>query len=77
MLKKEEAEQKAREANMEFLLELKRLGVDTNLELRRMEIESQTNLAQTVHDNATAQHVAAMPPQPPAPPLPNQGVPNG
>ncbi len=70
--KKTEAEQKARQAEMDFLVELKRLGIDTSMELRRMELESQTALAQTVHDNTTAQHVAAMPPQ-----EPNQGSSNG
>lgn len=67
-VKKTDAEQKARQANMDFLVELKRLGVDTDLELKRMELESQTNLAQTIHDNHTTQQIAAMPPIQPASP---------
>lgn len=59
-VKKEEAAQKAREADMQFELELRKFGITTDADLKMAELESKTNLAQTIHNNTANQHVEAM-----------------
>ncbi len=56
--KREEAAQKAKEAEMEYDVKLRELGTTTDTELAKAELKSKTDLAMTVHDNHSNQHIA-------------------
>lgn len=61
------AQQKAAEfqgkmqaAQQEYDLKMQELGINAQTQIRTAELQSQTDIAKTVHDNASAQHIAAM-----------------
>lgn len=54
------AQQKAREAEQDYNIELQKIGSQAQTDLQTAVITSQTDLAKTIHDNSSAQHIAAM-----------------
>lgn len=50
----------AQKARMEYDLELNKLGITTNAEMKMAELSSQTDLAKTIHGNTANQHIEAM-----------------
>lgn len=53
-------EAKLQGAQQDYDIELKKAGLGAATEIQTAEIKSKTDLAQTIHDNASAQHIAAM-----------------
>ncbi len=54
------AQQKAQQAEMDYRLELEKIGIESDTDLKIEELHSKTELAKTIHGNASAQHIAAM-----------------
>lgn len=54
------AQQKADQAKMDYQLELQKAGLKAQTDIQAAELKSQTDLAKTIHDNTSAQHIAAM-----------------
>lgn len=54
------AQQKADQAERDYQLELRKLGIDQQTEIEKARIQSQTDLAKTLHDNHSAQNIAAL-----------------
>jgi len=54
------AQQKAKQAEMDYQLELQKAGLSAQIEMQSEELKSKTDLAKTIHDNTSAQHIAAM-----------------
>ena len=52
--------QKADQAQMDYELAMQRAGLDSQAEVKKAELQSQTALAKTVHDNVSAERIAAM-----------------
>ncbi len=53
-------QEKAQEAARDYQLELQKAGIGAHVEMQKAELQSQTDLAKTIHDNTSAQHIAAM-----------------
>lgn len=51
---------KMQAAQQEYDLKMKEFGINAQVQMHSAELQSQTDLAKTVHDNASAQHIAAM-----------------
>lgn len=54
------AQQKAREAELDYHLELQKIGVEQQTDMAKAELESKTDLAKTIHTNTSSQHIAAV-----------------
>ncbi len=52
------AQQKAREAEIEYDIEMKRIGITAHTDMAKAELQSKTDLAKTVHANTSDQHIA-------------------
>jgi hypothetical protein len=55
-----EIQAKLTQAQQDYHLAMQKMGVDAQTTLQTAELQSQTDLAKTIHDNASAQHIAAM-----------------
>ena len=53
-------QQKAQQAQSDLQFELQKAGIQAQTETQMAELQSQTSLAQTLHDNHSAQQIAAM-----------------
>ncbi len=51
---------KMHQAQMDYQLELQKAGLSEQTEMQKAELVSKTDLAKTIHDNTSAQHIAAM-----------------
>lgn len=58
--KLQEAQQKAAEADRQYALEMQKIGIDAQTALRTANIQSQTDMAKTIHNNQSAQTIAEM-----------------
>lgn len=54
------AQQKAQAAQQDYELEMQKIGIQAQTDIRTANMQSQTDLAKTVHDNLSAQTIAAM-----------------
>lgn len=54
------AQQKAREAEMDYQIAMQKMGIEAQTDIRTSNIQAQTDMAKTIHDNASAQTITAM-----------------
>lgn len=54
------AQQKADQARMDYEIAMQKIGIDAQTQQQDSVLQSQTDLAKTIHDNTSAQHIAAM-----------------
>lgn len=54
------AQAKAQAAQQDYEIEMQKLGIEQHTEIKTAELKSQTDLAKTLHDNHTAENIAAM-----------------
>lgn len=53
-------QEKLQAAQRDYEIEMQKIGIGAQTQMQMSELQSQTDLAKTIHDNASAQHIAAM-----------------